>query len=142
MKIYVAGPMSGIPQFNIPAFDRVSAVLRALDHQVINPAEEDPPTVRAAALASAHGNPADLLPTGHTHGELLARDVKLIADGVDCIMLLPGWRYSNGALLEATVAYLYRKSVFEAIDTQLPVFREIDRHELARDIAFGMEEKA
>lgn len=112
MRLYVAGPMSGIPHFNIPLFDRVTADLRRMGHTVTNPAEEDPPPVREAALASKYGSPADLLPTGFTHGDLLARDVKLIADGVDGVVLLPGWEDSNGARLEAFTALLYNKILF------------------------------
>lgn len=113
MRLYVAGPMSGIPHFNIPLFDQVATTLRLMGHEVINPAEEDPPPVRAAALASEHGDPADLLPTGLTHGDLLARDVKLIADGVDGIVLLPNWLLSKGARLEAFTALTYGKMLFE-----------------------------
>lgn len=112
MRLYVAGPMSGIPHFNIPLFDRVTADLRRMGHTVTNPAEEDPPPVREAALASKHGDPADLLPTGSTHGDLLARDVKLIADGIDGIVLLAGWEKSKGARLEAFVALTYGKPVY------------------------------
>jgi len=114
MRLYVAGPMSGIPHFNIPLFDRVTADLRWSGHEIINPAEEDPQPVRKAALASKHGDPADLLPTGSTHGDLLARDVKMIADGVDGIALLPGWWKSKGARLEAFTALQYSKMLFEA----------------------------
>ncbi|HQR71250.1 MAG TPA: DUF4406 domain-containing protein [Burkholderiaceae bacterium] len=112
MRLYVAGPMSGIPHFNIPLFDQVATTLRLMGHEVINPAEEDPPPVRAAALASAYGDPADLLPTGSTHGDLLARDVKLIADGIDGIVLLANWWKSKGACLEAFTALTYGKPLF------------------------------
>lgn len=39
MKIYLAGPMTGIKDLNFPRFHGEAARLRALGHQVINPAE-------------------------------------------------------------------------------------------------------
>ena len=109
MRLYIAGPMTNIPQFNVPLFDAVAAKLRSQGHEVINPAEEDSPAVRAAALASATGDAKDLLPTGETWGDLLARDVKIVADDVEGVVLLPGWTNSRGAKLEAYVAVLCRK---------------------------------
>jgi len=38
MKIYIAGPMSGLPEFNYPAFHAADAELRALGHETLNPA--------------------------------------------------------------------------------------------------------
>jgi len=113
MHLYITGPMTGIPQFNIPAFDAAAAALRSQGYDVTNPAEEeDTPAVRAAGLASTTGNLADLIPTGETWGDLLARDVKIVADRVDGIVLLPGWEKSRGARLEAFVAVQCRKPVY------------------------------
>lgn len=112
MHLYIAGPMSGIPQFNIPAFDAAAASLRSQGHDVTNPADEDSPAVRAAGLASTTGNLADLAPTGETWGDLLARDVKIVADRVDGVVLLPGWENSRGARLEAFVAVQCKKPVY------------------------------
>jgi hypothetical protein len=100
MKWYLAGPMSGIPQYNIPAFDAAAAALRAQGADIVSPAELDDPEIRAASLASPDGLTAV---AGKTWGDFLARDVKLIADQVDGILLMPGWIYSKGARLEAFV---------------------------------------
>lgn len=106
MKVYVAGPMTGIPQFNFPAFEAVATDLRARGFEVVSPAELDDPESRAAALASEDGDPAAYNSvTGETWGDLLARDVKLIADGgIEAIVVLPGWESSRGARLETFVA--------------------------------------
>ena len=54
MRIYVAGPMTGHPQLNFPAFHTEAARLRALGYEVVNPAElnADP---GADWLSHAHG---------------------------------------------------------------------------------------
>lgn len=41
MKIYLAGPMRGIPEFNFPAFHAMACRLRAEGNVVFNPAEKD-----------------------------------------------------------------------------------------------------
>ena len=41
MKLYLAGPMRGMPFFNFPAFKDAAAQLRAKGHYVFNPAERD-----------------------------------------------------------------------------------------------------
>lgn len=104
-KVYVAGPMSGCPQFNFPAFNVAAFALRAVGYEVVSPAELDSETHRRAALASSDGNPAAYnAATGETWGDLLARDVKLIADdGLDLIIVLEGWNRSRGARLETFV---------------------------------------
>lgn len=38
-RIYIAGPMSGLPAMNYPAFNTEAARLRALGFEVENPAE-------------------------------------------------------------------------------------------------------
>lgn len=84
MRIYVAGPMTGLPELNFPAFHAAAAKLRALGNDVVNPAEinVDPSAGWAACMR------AD------------------IAQLVTCqaIYLLPGWDASRGARLEAHIA--------------------------------------
>ena len=42
MKVYIAGPMSGLPEWNYPAFNAAEAQLVALGHDVLNPAKNPP----------------------------------------------------------------------------------------------------
>lgn len=108
-RYYIAGPMTNIPQFNYPAFDRAAQHLRAAGYEVVSPAEMDDPATRAAALASVDGRPGSGSVNGETWGDFLARDVKLIADTVDGIIVLPGWEKSKGARLEVFVGLLTGK---------------------------------
>ena len=113
-RYYLAGPMSGIPQFNFPAFDTAKLSLLAEGYDVVSPAELDDETARAAALASPDGDlEAYKDATGETWGDFLARDVKLIADEVDGVILLEGWEESKGARLEAFVARTCGKPVYD-----------------------------
>lgn len=104
---YLAGPMTGIPQFNFPLFDRAASDLRNNhDMKIISPAElDDDAGIRDKALASEDGQ----LKSAHideTWGDLLARDVKLIADVCTGVVFLPDWHKSRGARLEAYVGIL------------------------------------
>jgi hypothetical protein len=130
-KVYVAGPMTGIPAFNFPAFHAASAFLRSMGYDVVSPAEEDHKHgIGQAAEASKHGNPADVK---ETWGQVLARDVRMLADdGIDGIVFLDGWQASRGAKLEATVGLLCGLGFWE-YNAGSPVQRDKEwvKHQLA-----------
>lgn len=113
MKVYIAGPMTGLPQFNIPAFVRMAERLRASGLEVVSPVERDSDAVREAALQSTDGKlgPGDSI-AGKTWGQILARDVTIVADEVDAIVVLPDWHKSRGARLEVFTALLCGKPVY------------------------------
>jgi hypothetical protein len=97
--------MTGLPQFNYPAFYAAADALRSMGMDVVSPAEMDDPIVQRASLASPDGNLNTIDTHGQTWGDFLARDVKLLADdGIEAVVALPGWANSKGARLETYVA--------------------------------------
>jgi len=99
--------MTGYPQFNFPLFHKAAAELRAEGLEVHSPAEADSLAVQTAAMASKDGTlDANGKIAGETWGDILAKDVKVVADHVQGIVFLPGWEKSRGARLEAFVGLL------------------------------------
>lgn len=95
-RIYIAGPMAGLPDLNFPAFHAEAKRLSTLGHDVVNPAEinADPPGGWSACMR------ADI--------------AQLVT--CDALALLPGWRLSRGATLEHHIASALGMQVFEAAD--------------------------
>lgn len=107
MKTYLAGPITGVPYYNVHLFEAAAAFLRAKGLDVVSPIEMDGPGWRECALLVPDGDPAKWTGvSGHTWGDMLARDVKAVADECRQIALLPGWERSKGARLEAFVGLL------------------------------------
>lgn len=94
MKIYLAGPMRGIPEFNFPAFDAGSAELRTAGYEVFSPADKDRETMRVT------GKPIEAL----TIRECMLVDTEWICTQAEGIALLPGWEASSGANAEVALA--------------------------------------
>lgn len=97
-RVYIAGPMTGLPDFNFPAFHAAAARLRALGFEVENPAENPPPAC-GSWLA------------------YMRMAVTQVAK-VDMLVLLPGWEKSNGARVEFNLAVGMGLSV-ETLDAVL-----------------------
>lgn len=126
MRYYLAGPMSGFPQFNFPLFYRVTKELRDRGYDIVSPAELDDKEDSGAAMSSPDGDPNNRQHMGNkTWADFLARDVKLIADEVQGIVFLPEWFKSRGAKLEAFVGLLQKDfKFFQYIDDKLvPISR-------------------
>lgn len=88
MKVYIAGPMSGLPDFNYPAFNTAEGELLVAGHFPLNPtrAEEHNTT----------GKP-------QTWSWYMRHALGMVAQA-DGVALLPGWENSKGATLEHFVA--------------------------------------
>jgi hypothetical protein len=102
MKVYLAGPMRGIPHFNFPAFHSAAEYLREQGYDVVSPAEMDQGDPLLSAAIAAAGPPWDNVP-GYTFMDFMLRDLRAL-DGVEGIVLLPGWGASRGAHVELAYA--------------------------------------
>lgn len=87
--------MTGISEWNFPAFHAAAAKLRAIGHDVTNPAEND------------DGD------TSMSWDYYMRQDIAHIMS-VEGVAVLPGWQGSRGARLELLLASSLRLPIFEA----------------------------
>lgn len=98
-RVYLVGPVTGIADFNYPAFNAVADQLRALGYEVENPAD--------------HG-----IVEGARWADYMAYDLtRLGLCGV--IALLPDGKKSQGARLEVLIAEKLGMTVVNAHDLQM-----------------------
>jgi hypothetical protein len=83
-RIYIAGPMTGYPELNFPAFHAEAARLRALGYEVVNPAE-----INADPSAG--------------WVDCMRADIRELVT-CDAVATLHGWSKSKGASLEVHIA--------------------------------------
>lgn len=83
-RVYLAGPMTGYPDLNFPAFHREAARLRAKGLEVVNPAEIN-------------------LDPSAGWVDCMRADIRELVT-CDGIVLMPGWEKSRGATLEHHIA--------------------------------------
>lgn len=84
-RVYLSGPMSGIPEHNFPAFRAHAALLAAAGYAVVDPSQLNPDTNK-----SWHA--------------CLRTDIQALCE-CDAIALMPGWERSTGANLELHIAH-------------------------------------
>lgn len=102
MNIYLAGPMSGIENYNIPEFDRYAKALRDRGYEVHSPAD---------LTRKIHEDRPEDIGRLEWH-EYLRND---IANGLllcERIALMPGWTKSRGARLELHIAHHLKFKVY------------------------------
>ncbi|HCM1844671.1 TPA: DUF4406 domain-containing protein [Salmonella enterica subsp. diarizonae serovar 16:z10:e,n,x,z15] len=82
MKIYIAGPMSGLPNFNRDRFNEVSRLVVESGNTPLNPA---------------------ILPDGLPERDYMAVGIAML-QCADAIYLIEGWEKSKGARAEKALA--------------------------------------
>ena len=111
--IYLAGPMTGIKNFNFEAFNQAAYTLRKQGHIVFNPAEHDGEKYGEDIFNNPTGDPKVLAELGFSLDEALAADTQFICLKADTIAMLPGWENSKGARAEHALAFaLGRKIIY------------------------------
>lgn len=94
LKLYLSGPMSGLPNNNFESFDLFKQLIEEQTaYEVVSPADLD------RKLGYAGG---DTL-TGADLRKVLAQDIEELLS-CDAIGLIPGWTESSGARVESHVA--------------------------------------
>jgi hypothetical protein len=88
MILYVAGPMTGYPDFNYPAFHTAEVQLRTAGHTVLNPVSSE--------QHNTTGKP-------QTWDWYMRHALRMVTQA-EGLAMLPGWLLSRGARLEHTVA--------------------------------------
>ena len=106
--VYLAGPMSNLPDYNYPAFHNTTKALREQGFIVFNPAEN-------------HDGRTDL-----PLEEYYRTDIPQVCDA-DAVAVLPGWESSGGAKIEVALARQLGKPVIDAITLE-EIPAEPDRH--------------
>lgn len=101
-SVYIAGPMTGLPEYNYPAFFAAEARFEAAGWTVFNPARHDASWI------------TDDMDPDWVRAQYMRQDILDVMDA-NAIALLPGWEASKGADAELTVAKILCKQVLDAV---------------------------
>ncbi|BAU96101.1 hypothetical protein N24_1839 [Corynebacterium suranareeae] len=94
INMYLAGPMTGYPEYNYPAFHAVAQRFRAAGFTVLSPAEDEYETQLTAPLPEN---------AEHKYGYYLRLGIEKLLKA-DVVHMLKGWQNSTGATLEHNIA--------------------------------------
>lgn len=106
-KVYIAGPMSGYPEFNFPAFFAAEAKLAADGYHVFNPATKEQEK-ELDAESFVDGDAKKAVAAGFDFRECYLWDIERVIEA-DAIYMLNGWEASPGARGEHAVAVAMQK---------------------------------
>ena len=133
MKVYLAGPMRGLPDWNFPEFDRAREAWQKAGHHVFCP----------AALVRAMGYPLDGpaepdTEAGRQHlRHVILSDVACILQA-DALVLLPGWEGSRGCTVEVALAQFLGLPLFDATKPFTPEDARRYQDTLKADLDVGL----
>lgn len=84
-RVYISGPITGIPEYNKPAFIEAENKLRSMGYDPVNPFD------------------INIVNKDKSWDDYMREDIIALC-GCDLIMMLPGWETSRGAKTERALA--------------------------------------
>jgi nucleoside 2-deoxyribosyltransferase len=99
MRVYIAGPMSGIIDNNFPMFDKAKEILEGQGWEVVSPADNSRPYVERGEWPAKRD-------------EIIRWDINAVVNA-DAVGVLPRWDKSEGAKVEVEIARWLRKPIFD-----------------------------
>jgi len=118
MRVYLSGPMTGLPENNFPAFRLWAERLRVQGYDVVSPAE---------------------IQEAGTWELCLRADLRELAT-CDAIALMPGWEASKGAHLDLHVAHRLGMGVLH-LPLQFDLVSHLHRQAAFSERTFGPGER-
>ena len=111
-RIYIAGPMRGLPDFNYPKFNQYAEAHRAVGWYVANPVE----------IGADYGTPEQINADPALLAAVMAAELHAL-ETCDAIYLLDGWQNSKGARKELATAIAYGLKIYLAPVVYIPLKR-------------------
>ena len=102
MRVYISGPMRGLPDLGFPAFRMAAAEVAAYGHDPLDPST---------------------LPSGLTDAQYMDMDLAMIRSA-DALLVLPGWEDSRGAQVETAYAAFLGLPIYDCVE-DLPAVEEV-----------------
>src|SRR4051812_29923375 len=106
MLYYLGGPMTGLSEYNFPAFDRAAAELRDLGYEVVSAHEVDYNEDEMTRGSKPY--------LDYVKGDLVAML------GCDAVIFLPGYKRSRGCMIELHLARLIEMEVYTFVHRNPP----------------------
>ena len=108
MKVYIAGPMTGYPEFNFPAFFAKEEELAAQGWVVANPANKEDEKELMKDDSYTSGDAKGAVAAGFDFRSAFLWDATKVIEG-NAIYMLKGWEQSPGARAEHAIATVIQK---------------------------------
>jgi hypothetical protein len=119
-RVYLAGPMRGIRDFNFPAFHEATARLREMGYEVFSAAEFEEAQFGVGFNKSETGDLKDIAHLAWDFRAAFFKDCEYITLQADAVVCLSGWEKSKGATAEVAIARALSIPVLDAT-TLLPL---------------------
>lgn len=106
MLYYLGGPMTGLPEYNFPAFESAAKELREMGYEVVSAHEVDYDEDEATRGSKPY--------IDYVKGDLVAM--------LDCdaAIFLPGYRKSRGCKIEINVARMLGMQIYTFVHRNPP----------------------